>query len=258
VEYSLRALKIGESVGPGPLFTFMSNWEKVEWGPHFIYLLQGGGRTILIHTGLPQDPEDLGILNAACRTSYEDNWFQPDHIWTPFERLAEVGVKPKDVDAILIISMGTYATGNIECFPDAEVYLSRTGWVDFMVPKRPSAGSREVILTDATLTYLVTKGWKRLHLVGDEEEVLPGIKMFWVGGHHRSSMAVVIPTAKGKVVISDTIFVYENFDPGISIGVAESLFECEDALERIRKEADIVVPKHDGRVLERYPDGIIA
>jgi len=31
-----------------------------------------------------------------------------------------------------------------------------------------------------------------------------------------------------------------------------------DALERIRREGDVVVPAHDPRVLARYPDGVIA
>ena len=88
--------------------------------------------------------------------------------------------------------------------------------------------------------------------------LLPGIKMFWVGCHHRGSMAVSIQTAKGKVVISDALFTYENFDPGIPIGVLENIFECEDALQRVPEEADLVIPNHDNKVLVRYPDGIIA
>jgi glyoxylase-like metal-dependent hydrolase (beta-lactamase superfamily II) len=136
--------------------------------------------------------------------------------------------------------------------------MSRTGWLDFMAPERPTSLNREVMLTDATLVYLVTRGWSRLHLVGSEEEVLPGITMFWVGCHHRGSMAISIQTAKGKVVISDSIFKYENFDPGTPIGVLENLFECQDAAERIRKVSDIIFPTHDSRALDRHPGGIIA
>ena len=60
------------------------------------------------------------------------------------------------------------------------------------------------------------------------------------------------------MVISDSIFRYENFDPGTPIGAIENLFEFQDALARIRKEADIVIPAHDNDVLSRYPDGVIA
>ena len=162
------------------------------------------------------------------------------------------------IDTVLITSMASYATGGVELFPNPQIYMSRTGWVDFLAPKRKPLFHREFIFTDATMTYLYTKAWDCIHLVGDEEEILPGIKMFWVGSHHRGSMAVSIPTAKGKVVISDSIFRYENFESGVPIGVIENLFEFQDALDRIRKEADIVIPCHDNEVLHRYPDGIIA
>ena len=256
--YSLRALKIGESKAPGPINFYLSHWEELEYGPHYIWLVQGGGRTILINTGLPQDPIDLEILNATCRAAHPENFFPPDRIWPPQQVLAELGVKAEAVDTILIISMGSYATGNIELFPNADVYLSRRGWIDFLAPERPSALARQVVFPDATLKYLVTRGRDRLHLVGDEDDILMGITMFWVGCHHRGSMAVAIETAKGTVVLSDSIFRYDNFDKGIPIGALENIFECQEALERIRGLADVIIPTHDADVLVRYPMGIIA
>ncbi|MGA9055483.1 MAG: hypothetical protein WB763_03135 [Terriglobia bacterium] len=236
----------------------MSHWDLLDEGPHFTWLVQGGGRTILINTGLPQKPEDLKNLNAACLAFHPKNEFLPDRIWPPQKVLSEVGVKPEDVDAVLIISMGAYATGSLELFRNAQIYLSRTGWIDFLAPKRPLLVARGGVFTDSTLTYVITEAWERLHLVGDEEELFEGIKMFWVGCHHRGSMAVSIQTAKGKVVIADPIFRYDNFEKSIPIGVLENLFEFYDALDRIRKEADIVIPTHDNELLVRFPNGIIA
>jgi glyoxylase-like metal-dependent hydrolase (beta-lactamase superfamily II) len=256
--YSLRVWKVGEAMAPGPISFYMSHWDELEYNPHFIWLARDGRRTVLVNTGLPPDLGDLSVLNQSCRAAHPENYFAPDHIWAPRQLLAEAGVKPEDVDTVLITAMGAYATGNIELFPNAEVYLSRTGWLDFMAPARPSGQPRQVVFTDATLTHLLTRAWPRVHLVGADEEVLPGIRMFWVGCHHRGSMAVSIATARGRVVISDSIFMYENVDQGIPIGVLENIFECQDALERIRRDADIVIPAHDQEVLVRYPDGIIA
>lgn len=257
MEYSLRILKIAESRAPGPISTFLWDWDKLEYGPHCIWLAQGSGHTVLLNTGLPPDPDDLEILNNACKATHPQNFFPPDRIWPPETVLRGAGVHPDEVDIVLINSMGAYATGNIELFRNAEIYMSRTGWVDFMAPVRTPTVDREVLFTDATLTYLVTEGWERVHLL-DEGEVIPGISMFWVGGHHRGSMAVSVQTAGGNVVIADTIFVYENFDPGIPIGAVENIFECRDALARIRKQADLVIPMHDNEVFRRYPDGVIA
>jgi len=258
MNYRLRAFKIAEGLCPGPLNYYMSHWDTMDDGPHFTWLVQGGERTILINTGLPQKPEDLDNLNSASLAFHPKNELPADQIWPQQKVLAEVGVKPEDVDTVLIISMGAYATGNIELFRNAQIYLSRTGWVDFLAPKRPSLVARGGVFTPSTLTYLITEAWERLHLVGNEEEVLEGIKMFWVGCHHRGSMAVSIQTAKGRVVLSDSIFRYENFEQSVPIGVLENLFEFYDALDRVRKEADIVIPTHDNRLYVRFPNGIIA
>ena len=139
--YSVRGLKIGESMAVGPIMFFMSHWDELQYAPHFIWLVQGGGKTILVNTGLPQDPDDLEILNDACRSAHPQNFFATGHIWPPQDVLAEVGVKPDDVDVVLNISMQAYATGNIELFPNAEIYTSRLGWIDFLAPERPSGSS---------------------------------------------------------------------------------------------------------------------
>ena len=60
--YSVRGLKIGESMAVGPIMFFMSHWDEFQYAPHFIWLVQGGGKTILVNTGLPQDPDDLEIF----------------------------------------------------------------------------------------------------------------------------------------------------------------------------------------------------
>jgi glyoxylase-like metal-dependent hydrolase (beta-lactamase superfamily II) len=258
MNYRLRAFKVAEALAPGPLSYYMSHWDLLDYSPHFTWLVQGGGRTILINTGLPQKTEDLKNLNDACLAFHPKNEFLADRIWPPQKVLSQVGVKPEDVDTVLIISMGAYATGSLELFRNAQIYLSRAGWIDFLAPQRPSLVARGGVFTDSTLTYLITEGWERLHLVGNEEELFEGIKMFWAGCHHRGSMAVSIQTAKGKVVISDSIFRFENFEKSIPIGVLENLFEFYDALDRIRKEADIVIPTHDNELLVRFPNGIIA
>ena len=62
MEYSVRVMKIAEAMAPGPINFYMSHWDELQYSPHFIWLVQGQDRTILINTGLPQDPEDLEIL----------------------------------------------------------------------------------------------------------------------------------------------------------------------------------------------------
>ena len=93
-------------------------------------------------------------------------------------------------------------------------------------------------------------------LLDDEDEIVPGITVFWTGAHHRSSMAVRVETAAGVVIASDCFFRYENITENRPLGINESMEETLTAYDRIRAEADILIPLYDGRVLERHPNGI--
>ena len=65
MEYSLRAFKIGEARAPGPLSLYMSGWDVVEWAPHFIWLAQGGGRSILVNAGLLAFGQAVAVVLGA-------------------------------------------------------------------------------------------------------------------------------------------------------------------------------------------------
>ena len=99
------------------------------------------------------------------------------------------------------------------------------------------------------LVPLVTDRWAQLQLLDDEHAVLPGISTFWVGSHHRASIAVKIETTDGTVVASDCIFQYENLEGHRPLGINESMEETLVAYERIRREADIVIPLYDHRAM---------
>jgi glyoxylase-like metal-dependent hydrolase (beta-lactamase superfamily II) len=161
-------------------------------------------------------------------------------------------LKPGDIDHVLITPLQAYATGNIPLFTNAEICLSKRGWIeDFQAPKYNMHIPRKLRIPDDVLHYLEITAPARLHLLEDEEEVLPGIRAFWTGVHHRSSMAYVIDTAKGPVVVSDCFFKYRNVESMIPLGIMESLEECMRAYERIRKEAGILLPLYDPLVPER-------
>jgi hypothetical protein len=97
-----------------------------------------------------------------------------------------------------------------------------------------------------------------MRLLRDEDEILPGIRAFHVGVRDHSSMAYVVNTARGAVIMSDCCFKYENIEQPQPTGLAESLEDCLTAYARIRNEAEIVMPLYDPALLERFPNGRIA
>jgi hypothetical protein len=71
-------------------------------------------------------------------------------------------------------------------------------------------------------------------------------------------MAICVDTSKGRVVFSDSVFKYDNVEKNIPLGITQSLDECALAYERIRREADILVPAYEPEVFKRHPGGVIA
>lgn len=211
---------------------------------------------VMVNTG--PDPGMLDELNATWAG------FDPRHQLRIHDgqglddALGSIGLTPADIDHVVITPFQPYAIGNLLRFERATVGLSRTGWIDFHAPRwrvHPH-DHRPFCIPRPVLTELVGDSWDRTRLLADEDEVVPGVTVFWTGSHHRSSMAVRVETADGVVVASDCFFRYENVTENRPLGINESLAETLTAYERIRTEADVLVPLYDGRVFERHPDGI--
>jgi len=257
MNYTIQFLKFGQVEVPGPEVYWMSDWDRWEqlyiWG----MLIQGEGKNILINTG---PPEDITELNAcwAEAVSPRSQMIRGEHE-RPEAVLEKVGLKPDDIDYLLITPLQAYTTGNIQLFQRAQVCISRRGWIeDFHAPEYEMHIPRRLRIPDETLYYLDITAPEKVRLLRDDDEVLPGIKAFWAGVHHRSSMAYSIETPKGTAIISDAFFKYRNVEGDHPLGVGESLAECRVTYSRVRKEADIVLPLYDPEIMTRFPEGRIA
>lgn len=257
--YEVRIAQVG-SFGkvPGAEIFWMSRFE--EWCPLVLLMgvIRGGGKTIVINSGPPQS--FLPFMNEVWRTEFDE---RVQMTVTEEQKtrnvLKALGVKPEEVDYVIITPLQAYSIGNVDLFPNAKICLSKNGWIDFHAPKHFDS-RRKMAIPDHILTYLVLDAWNagRVHLLENEETLLPGIHTWFAGTHHRSSMGINIQTEKGTVVFSDIMFYYDNIKNDHPIGIMESLYECRESYTRIRKEADIIVPLYDPAVLTRHPDGYIS
>jgi len=158
------------------------------------------------------------------------------------------------VEHVILSSLGPYAAANVHKFPRALFHLSKAGWLEYLAPQYPEIRHK---IPDEAMAYLTTTGLDRVRQVDGETEIVPGIRAFQAGCHHRHSMAIAIETAKGTAIIADPIFYYDNVEKEIPVGILENLFECLDLTKRLKREAAILLPSHDPAVLVRHPGGRI-
>lgn len=255
--YHVQVLKMGQCQVRGPEVYWMDRWDDWEELYFYMVLVRGEGKVAIINTG---PPRDLRALNARWTSAFgERGALVRRENELPETALSRLGVEPGNVNSVLITPLQAYAVGGIPIFRNAQVCISRRGWVeDFHAPAYEMHVPRKLRIPDDVLAYLTIEAPERLRLLEDEDEIWPGLRAAWVGTHHRSSMAFLIETAAGRVAVTDCCFKYGNIERNHPLGIMESLPECLRAYERLRREADLVIPLYDPEVLERFPDGKVA
>jgi glyoxylase-like metal-dependent hydrolase (beta-lactamase superfamily II) len=236
----------------------MERWGTREEMNIIIYLVRGGGHNILINTGPPQD---LTVLNKAWVDFFgfpEAQIVRTDE-QLPQNILRSQGLAPEEITKVLVTPLQAYATANIHLFQNAEICMSRKGWIeDFQAPYYHLHVPRHLRIPPEVNHYLQNEGWGKIRLLPDEADILPGLRAFWAGVHHRSSLAVSMDTSNGRVVITDSFFKYGNLEQSRYLGVMESMMEADATWDRIRKEADIAASIYDPEVFVRHPGGVLA
>ena len=260
MQYKVRVLSVGESLIAGPEVFWMSHWgEELPLGFN-VTLIRGNGITALVNASPPDDTASVREGFPAMRylqdEPYGDLRRGPEHYMTG--ALAEVGLEPDDITHVLLTPLELYTTGTLDKFRKAQICIAKRGWVHFHTTHDHPHDVRWRSFPQHVLVDLVTDSWDRVRLLEDEDQIAPGLRTWWSGAHHRESIVVEVDTAVGVVAVSDSYFYYENVEGGEMLGLCENMYEALTCYERVLATADHIVPIHDPKVFDRYPDGVIA
>lgn len=254
-KYEVRVLSVGRMPLPGPEVFWMSHWDKWFDAQFLMVVARNSEHTVVINTGPPPDLTDLNNLWRAFHPSGRVQYVREDGE-RPVQALASIGIDARDVTHVVVTPIVAYTVGNLTEFSEAEFVLSRRGWIeDIFAPLHPAPIPRNIFLPDGVMTYLLFDASERVRLVTSDEEVVPGIRVWESLVHHRSSLAVCIESSIGTVVATDSVFSYANVDHYLGIG--ESYAEAMATNERLKREADVLIPLYDPEVLRLYPGGKI-
>jgi N-acyl homoserine lactone hydrolase len=255
--YSIKAVKYCEQSTPGPEMYLFSHWD--EWIDVYFYffILRGlDGRICLVDTGV-RDVDEInpGVIEGVGERGRFRMDMRTENI--PL-LLQKEGLDPNSVEYVFLTHLHYDHCSNIKLFPNAVFVVSRRGWLQTMACDIPEMLPHPVFPKDV-ITYLSGEALDRLILAEDDQEIIPGISCFYTGGHTLCSQAVKVKTKSGTVILSgDVAFLYGNFERNHPVGLITNVQECYKAMDRIRREADIIVPGHDPEILSRHPGGIIA
>jgi len=116
--YKISVLELGYAEQFPADFSFDGCYLAGEmmWSPFCMTLIQGGGKNILVDCGFDmRNP----VKQAIYSSSFSSNGHGPDEV------LETVGLKPEDIDAVIMTHLHWDHAGGTACFPKAEFYLQR-------------------------------------------------------------------------------------------------------------------------------------
>jgi hypothetical protein len=254
--YSVQALKVGQCEVPGPEVYWMADWDLWHRLFFIVLLVRGHGVTALVNSG---PPLNLDPINESWVAAFGERgrFLQSDEDQL-LNRLAASGVAAEEITHLIVTPLQLYSTGGIPLFPNAQICLSRKGWVHYHTTHEHPHDRRWSSISPEVLTYLTIEAWPRVRLLEDEAELATGLRTWWAGAHHRASLAVEIDTADGTVVASDAFFTYQNVEQDRVLGISENIYEALACYARARRVAQRLVPLYDPLVFERFPGGVVS
>ena len=253
--FSLKALHYANQTVPGAQVFFLDGYD--EWMDFYYYafLARRGDQVVLFDTGM----DEMEPFGSWVRQGLGEKG-EP-RIRKPLTALlAEEGIAPEQVDAVFVSHFHADHVANLDRFPNARIFVSRTGWerLQSIRGEFPQMVPHPLYL-DPIMQFTERSVGKAVTLLDDGDTPVEGIRMRHVGGHAVEMTAFEIETSKGPVVLPmDTVWTYRNLEEDKAPGSATDIAECFATMRWVRQTGALMVPSHDPLLLDRHKDGVIA
>lgn len=213
-----------------------------------VWLILGAEKTILIDAGLG-DTTEVSTMQSRYGVDFVARRTPEQEI---VAGLAAHGVTPDDIDLVVLTHLHFDHIGNNELFRRARFVTQRDELPQSVVPPL------FCMFYYPEYAYKITSVMDRLTLIDGDAQVDSSVRLVKVGGHTPGCMVVMVETSLGTVCLtSDVMYNYRNLELNWPMGSFWNLPELMRGYDRVRAEANIVVPEHDWEFLKYFPRGII-
>jgi glyoxylase-like metal-dependent hydrolase (beta-lactamase superfamily II) len=243
-EYEIRAIRYAHNAERRASENFIGG--DPHDGPmpmdFFVWVLKGGGRTIVVDTGFD---EKMGKRR------------QRKIVRPVAEGLKAAGVDPGSIEDVILTHMHYDHAGNHDLFPRARYHVQDRE-MEYCTGRCMCHSTLRHPFEVDDVTAMVKRLFEgRVKFHNGTSEIAEGLTVHLVGGHSRGLQFLRVRTRRGWVVLaSDASHYYANFEQArpfpVVCDVRETL-EGYEAMKGLASSADHIVPGHDPQVLERYP-----
>ncbi|NJB68880.1 glyoxylase-like metal-dependent hydrolase (beta-lactamase superfamily II) [Desulfobaculum xiamenense] len=227
MNYSITPLLTGVRNPDQGIMTYQRGYGQPIWLPIYALLVRGGGKNILIDTGLDED-EVIEPEAFVAETGLS--------VKTITECLAEHGLTPDDIDVVINTHLHDDHCGNNRLFTKATHYVQKKE-LEFCNNPHPLDHRYDTYFTEDV----------EFETVDGDAEILPGIRVELSPGHTPGIQTVIIQTEQGPVILPGFCCNEKNF-PGngkvVCPGVHYDAFVAYDTAQRIGAMEGTILPMH--------------
>jgi len=207
----------------------------------YVWLILGGPHPVLVDTGCREDD--------AAQRGLRD-------FVSPATMVERLGVKADAIPIALVSHLHWDHWAGHTLFPRAEFWVQKEE-VAFWTGQVARYDVYKMLANAPSLGSLVTLNYgNRMRLVEGAQEVFPGLRVHWVGGHTAGLQIVTVETARGRVVLtSDASHFYRNVERYQPVQIITSLPQMLAAFDTIHALAGadkLIVAGHDPEVAARF------
>jgi glyoxylase-like metal-dependent hydrolase (beta-lactamase superfamily II) len=220
--------------------------------PVTMWYIEGADLKIVVDTGYDvADESERGARAVLARHGFA-LWTEHRPEWSVDAQLASVGTRPEEIDVVVNTHFHFDHIGNNTRFTNATFVAQRSELSYAVHPPRWAQ------FYYADYAYNVLEVRDRLELIDGELKVCDGVSVVRLGGHTPGSQAVLVDTDAGRVCLAgDNLYFYRNLELDWPVGSFFDVDELMRAYAWMRRNADIVVPQHDWKFFQLYPDGVV-
>jgi len=208
----------------------------------YVWYIEGPKEKILVDAG---SSAEFFATGGAGTTMFPEG--HAEHIQTLEEGLGKFGLKPEDIDIIILTHAHKDHIQLAHKYPNAK----------FIIQKAELAFARDPHpIQQFTYQPHLLEGLN-FEIVEGDTQIVDGVRVMLTPGHSPGGQSVIVDTEKGKAIIAGCCCVHQNFEPPdgiktevIPTGILIDPIQVYDSLIKIKNKADIIIPIHDCEYLE--------
>lgn len=208
---------------PLALMTYLRSFGKfITIGSGFFYIEGIPGHHIIVDTGAPP-------------TTFKAHGFNAKGVATTEQRLAELGLKPSDIDMVILTHLHFDHCENLKLFKKAKVVVQKSeleGYINAPVSQA---------------VFYTPEFWQGADfmVVDGDVELFPGLWVLYTPGHSVGGQSVLVDTKGGRHIILGLCACDINIQKDMTPGIHTSAYTARNSMMRVKRMADHVITMHD-------------